>query len=91
MPLLHNSERMQHIFEELTLVAFRRDRNLSDILVHGKHNKIFKNRDEDHGCSKQKECSICPLISCEASNAIEIRTDRRNNYETSNVIQMYMD
>ena len=86
MPLLHNSERMQHIFAEPPLVAFRRDRNLSDILVHGKHNKIFKNRDEDHGCSKQKECSICPLITCEALNAIEIRTGHRNNCETSKVI-----
>ena len=86
MPLLHNSERMQHILEEPPLVVFRRDRNLSDILVHGKHNKIFKNRDEDHGCSKQKACSIYLLITCEASNAIEIRTDRRNNCETTNVI-----
>ena len=39
----------------------------------------------DHSCSKQ-ECSICPLITCEISNATYIRTDRRNNCETSNVI-----
>ena len=85
MPLLHNSERMQQFFEEPPLVAFRRDRKLNDILVHGKHNKIFKNTPDDHSCSKQ-ECSICPLITCEISNATDIRTDRRNNCETANVI-----
>ena len=43
-------------------MAFRRDRNLADILVHGKHNKIFKDRREsvDLGCSPK--CQICPKI-----------------------------
>ena len=35
---------------------------------------------------KTKECSICQLITCEASKAIEIRTDHRKNCETSDVI-----
>ena len=53
--------------------------------MHGKHNKIFKNTPDDHSCSKQ-ECPICRLITCEISNATDIRTDRRNNCETANVI-----
>ena len=44
MPLLHKSPDMQQIFNEPPLIAYRRDRNLNDIIVHGKHNRIFKSR-----------------------------------------------
>jgi len=37
---LHQSEKMQEIFKDPPIVAFRRDRNLCDSLVHGKTNKI---------------------------------------------------
>ena len=47
MPLLHKSPDMQQIFNEPPLTAYRRDRNLNDILVHGKQNRIFKTRGED--------------------------------------------
>ena len=47
MPLLHKSPDMQQIFNEPPLIAYRRDRNLNDILVHGKHNRIFKSRGEE--------------------------------------------
>ena len=38
--LLHESERMRQVFQELPIVAFRRDRNLSDTLVHSKTNRV---------------------------------------------------
>ena len=34
--ILHKSERMQEVFREEPMVAYRRDSNLSDILVHSK-------------------------------------------------------
>ena len=42
LPLLHKSSEMQGIFDKPPLVVFKRDRNLTDILVHGKPNKIKK-------------------------------------------------
>ena len=75
---------MQRIFEEPPLVAFRRDRNLNDILVHGKHNRIFKNTSEER-CSKH-ECAICPIITYDVPATTRIHTDSRNNCETTNVV-----
>ena len=52
---------MKRIFGKTPIVAYRRDTNLQDILIHKKHNKAFfgnKNRCEPCG----KKCAICPYI-----------------------------
>jgi len=41
LPILHASDRMKDALPEPPLVAYRRDANLEDILVHKKHNKMF--------------------------------------------------
>ena len=87
MPLLHKSPEMQRIFLEPPLIAYRRDRNLNDILVHGKHNRIFKTR-EDSGRCPNENCTLCPIM-IRGEEASELRTkpvDPRNNCKTTNVV-----
>ena len=61
--LLHKSDRMKTIVKAPPLVAFRRDRNLGEILVHGKHNKVFKSTEENTNADYfLKKCKICLRI-----------------------------
>ena len=53
---LHQSERMREIFKEPPLLAFRRYRNLCDVLVHRKTDKILGQKEE------QCACDICKSI-----------------------------
>ena len=59
---LHRSDRMKEIFKEPSIVSFRRDKNIKDILVHRKHNLQFYG--ETHGCMKcgHKKCALCSHI-----------------------------
>jgi hypothetical protein len=41
MTVLHKSEKMKKVFIKPPILAFRRDKNLKDILVHKKHNSMF--------------------------------------------------
>ncbi len=61
MTILHQSERMQRVFEQPPIIAYRRDRNLGDILVHGKLNKILRNEDQPT-CDKDI-CGTCERMS----------------------------
>ena len=74
MPLLHKSPDMQQIFSEPPIIAYRRDRNLNDILVHGKHNRIFKTRGEESDSYPDKKvCDMsgyCPRNNCKTTNVI---------------------
>jgi len=59
---LHASDRMKDAFPEPPLVAYRRDANLEDILVHKKHNKMFfRNPNRSGPCGAQR-CAICPYM-----------------------------
>ena len=53
---LHKSERMREVFDKPPLLAFRRDKNLCDILVHRKTDKILGQKEEN--C----ECDVCESI-----------------------------
>lgn len=58
---LHKSERMKSVFDKKPIVAFRRDTNLQDILIHKKHNRLYfgqNNKCEPCG----KNCAICPYV-----------------------------
>lgn len=60
--ILHNCNLMKEIFPEPPLVAYRRDRNLADIIVHGKLNKITKkctNYSSNKTC--KEECEVCDI------------------------------
>ena len=38
---LFSSNRMKEVFQEVPIVAYRWDRNLGDLLVHGKTNRVM--------------------------------------------------
>ena len=88
MPLLHKSPEMQQIFQEPPLIAYRRDRNLNDILVHGKHNKIFKAKNGESDSCPDKNCAICPIM-IRGEEATKVRTKPLNpgdHCKTTNVV-----
>ncbi|KAH3692484.1 hypothetical protein DPMN_194325 [Dreissena polymorpha] len=53
---------MTEVFSEPPLVAFRRDCNLLDILVHKKHNKMFFRKPNMSGPCWAQRCAICPYM-----------------------------
>lgn len=61
LPVLHRSERLKKAFEQAPLVAFRRDRNIGDILVHGKLNRTIPQYNRDK-CDDE-DCSVCTRMS----------------------------
>jgi len=61
MPVLHRSEDMKKIFKEIPIIAYRRDRNLWDTLVHGKTNRVM--RDLNVSVERcQKKCVVCEML-----------------------------
>ena len=54
MNVLYRSERMKEVYKEPPIVAFRRDRNICDTLVHSKTNKALKPTSQtcQDGCEK---------------------------------------
>ena len=73
---------MQEIFDKPPLVAFKRDRNLTDILIHGKHNKIFKNKDGMPGRCPTDKCAI--TVNEEIPEIKKIQ--KEVNCQTTNVV-----
>jgi hypothetical protein len=55
-PELHVSNRMQEIFPNPPIIAFRRDNNLHDIFVHKKHNKLFFQQSNSSAPWRSKKC-----------------------------------
>ena len=51
---------MKDAYPEPPLVAYRRDANLEDILVHKKHNKMFFWKPNSSGPCGAHRCAICP-------------------------------
>jgi hypothetical protein len=50
---------MKKVFIKPPILAFRRDKNLEDILVHKKHNSMFLK--QEHKCEPcSRNCAICP-------------------------------
>ena len=62
MSILHRSERMKSVLPELSIIAFKRQRNLADILVHSKPNKTLRRKMCSGSYTCGKNCSVCPLI-----------------------------
>ena len=58
LDVLHRSSKMWDVFKDL-IVAFRRDKNLSDVLVHGKTNKALKST----RINCKPGCGNCSIIS----------------------------
>ena len=62
MSILHRSERMKSVLPELSIIAFKRQRNLADILVHSKPNKTLRRKMCSGSYTCGKNCGVCPLI-----------------------------
>ena len=73
LPVLHRSDRMAKAFQKPPIVAYRRDKNLADTLVHGKTNKALKQTD-----------STCSCRVCNAMHRDEVWSSTRDtNYKTA--------
>ena len=84
--MLHESERMRQVFREPPIVAFRRDRNLSDTLVHSKTNRVMRNDPDNSksncemygiisasqvaGCNSGRMYSVPSNVNCEEKNVV---------------------
>jgi len=81
---------MKKVFPDSPMVAFRRDSNLGDILVHKKHNRMFFQKPNRSGPCGAKKCAICPYMM-DANSFIDASGREyqvRNNVQckTSNVV-----
>ena len=87
---LYTSDRMRKIFAQPPIVAYRRDSNLQDILVHKKHNhQFFKTQNGCRTCGAKK-CAICPYV-LEATTFIDPQGNSFNvrnevNCKSNNVV-----
>ena len=71
--VVYQSERMDKVFEKPPIVAYRRDKNLCDVLLHGKTNKIV-NRIPS---SCQDECNYCArLMRTDIKDTLSLTTHR---------------
>ena len=59
MDVLYRSSRMREVFKEPPIVAFRRDKNLCDTLVHGKTSGALRST----RTSCKTHCENCRLLS----------------------------
>ena len=71
LDVLHRSSKMRDVFKDL-IVAFRRDKNLRDVLVHGKTNKALKST----RINCKPGCGNCSIISRETVSD----TSHQNKY-----------
>ena len=72
LDVLHRSSKMRDVFKDPPIVAFRRDKNLSDVLVHGKTNKALKST----RLNCKPGCGNCSIISRETVSD----TSHQNKY-----------
>ena len=83
MDTLYSSIRMREVFKDVHIVTYRRDRNLGDLLVHGKTNKalnVHNTLGEDSTRCK-KPCVVCNMFERGIHNTkpgvVDIKTRRR--------------
>ena len=67
--LLQTNERLRKAFTEPPMVAFRRLKNLKDMLVHTSQNKVEREENEVKKC-KSLRCKCCPHL--QEKNSFEI-------------------
>ena len=83
MDTLYSSKRMREVFKDVPIVAYRRDRNLGDLLVHGKTNKALNahNTSDKDSTRCKKPCVVCNMfergIHSTKPGVLDIRTSRR--------------
>ena len=86
---LPNSERMREVFPAPSLIAYRRDKNVKDILVHKKHSNIFYGYpDKFDPCGKKS--TICqyviPTDTFQGTDGQTYHVKGENNCKTTSII-----
>ena len=56
--VLYRSDRMKEVFNELPILAYRRDKNLCDVLVHSKTARLVGSGSGESQCS----CKVCQAL-----------------------------
>ena len=86
--ILKRSPRLSEIFHQQPMVAFRRAKNLADVLVHHKHNKTF-NTSTPGSAKCGKNCRICKVMieTNTFTNGEDIfKINSQINCKTNNVV-----
>ncbi|MGH0131312.1 UNVERIFIED_CONTAM: hypothetical protein FKN15_045536 [Acipenser sinensis] len=86
--ILHNSEKLKKVFLKAPVVAFKREANLGDILVHSKHKRIIDKIGSTNMCTSR--CKVCKYID-KSKNIIKHKNTtyplKTNTYcKNSNVV-----
>ena len=90
--IIESSERLQHIFREKPLLAYRRPKNLKDHLVRA---KVKTSRGEIPGCYKcsGRLCNLCNMLKegetfASRKSGISFNIHRRFDCRSTNVIYL---
>ena len=94
-PMLTNSEEHGEVFPEIPLIAFRRCKNLKDILVRARLSSEGNGGNDKKGCSHcgKSRCQVCNVMSNSKHfhSNIDSRKYRINysfNCDSSNVVHL---
>ena len=60
--ILHNTTRMRKRFPAPPLEAFKRERNLADVLVHGKLKRTLRSTESQSGNFCDSVCIVCDMF-----------------------------
>ena len=74
-PILHVSEGMKNVFEEKSMVAYRRPRNIKDEIVRSKVKRVNNDNKGMRKCGKSR-CQICKYVK----EGCEFNEDSRKFY-----------
>ena len=78
LSILHTSERLQEALQHLPLIAFRRPRNLRDLLVRATLTITSHELPGNHSCGAPR-CKTCPVL---------MATDEFSSYTTGKVFKV---
>ena len=81
MPILHSSQRLQQAFPKPPIIAFRRPKNLRDLLVRSNLETPTPPPDAGSAPCNSKRCKCCPEMVM-ANGFLSYRTGRRYNIRT---------
>ena len=91
--MLTNSEEHRNVFPELPLIAFRRCKNLKDILVRARLSNKGNGGTDKKGCSRcgKSRCQVCNVMSNSEHfhsniDSREYRINYSFNCDSSNVV-----
>ena len=93
MHILHQTDTMKKIFKKPSLVAYRREANLVDVLIHGKLNSVLNKEDRQMTvpCGEES-CKFCPHVCTprrfSSTNGDEYEILMGGHCNTSNVFYL---